>query len=222
MLTIHGIPISVHTRKVIIVASEKGLEFRNEPVIPFQPPTGWIELSPTGKIHVLTEGDTVLRDSSAICAYLDRVHPQPAMYPADPVALAHALFFEEYADTTVFPDLVRPLFFQKVIRPRLLGQGTDEHEIERVTRDVLPKVFGFLDREAQREFLAADSFSIADVALMSNLLNFHYLGLQIDGRFPRLQQYFRRHSTRASIRKALADEKNAARSMLLETTMLAA
>src|SRR5262245_3748137 len=78
MLTIHGVPISVHTRKVIVTAIDKGLAYRNEPVIPFNPPPGWERLSPTGKIPVAVEGDVSLCDSTVICAWLDRAHPQPA------------------------------------------------------------------------------------------------------------------------------------------------
>ena len=44
MLKIYGVPISVHTRKVIIAAIEKKLQFENEPVIPFNPPAGWDKL----------------------------------------------------------------------------------------------------------------------------------------------------------------------------------
>src|SRR5688572_18439337 len=77
MLKIHGVPISVHTRKVILAALEKNLEFANEPVIPFQPPAGWDKLSPTGKIPVAQYGELLLRDSSVICAYLERRHPEP-------------------------------------------------------------------------------------------------------------------------------------------------
>src|SRR5262245_41363064 len=78
MLTIHGVPISVHTRKVIVTAIEKQLQFRVEPVIPFTPPAGWSDLSPTRKIPVIIDGDFTLRDSAAICAYLERMHPSTA------------------------------------------------------------------------------------------------------------------------------------------------
>ena len=90
MLKIHGVPISVHTRKVILAALEKNLEFANEPVIPFQPPAGWDRLSPTGKIPVAQYGELLLRDSSVICAYLERLHPEPALYPADAEGYAQA------------------------------------------------------------------------------------------------------------------------------------
>jgi glutathione S-transferase len=222
MLTIFGTPISVHTRKVIVAALEKRLEFRTEPVIPFHPPEGWSDMSPTGKIPVMTDGERLLRDSSAICAYLERVHAAPALYASDPAAYAHTLFFEEYADGTVYPELVRPLFFQKVIRPRILGQRTDEQAVQQVERDVLPSIFGYLEHEVDRPFLAGTAFGIADIALMSNLLNFHYVGLRIDARYPRLQEYFRRHLARPSFKIAIAGELNAAMSLELDRTALAA
>ncbi|MGH9201486.1 MAG: glutathione S-transferase family protein, partial [Vicinamibacterales bacterium] len=83
MLKIYGVPFSVHTRKVIVTAIEKKLPYENEPVIPFNPPAGWDELSLTGKIPVVADCDLVLRDSSVICAYLERVHPDCPIYPAE-------------------------------------------------------------------------------------------------------------------------------------------
>lgn len=143
MLTIHGVPISVHTRKVLVTAIEKQLQFRNEPVIPFQPPTGWSDLSPTGKIPVVTDGDLVLRDSSVICAYLERTHPTPALYPARTRDYAEALWFEEYADGIVFREVVHGLFVQKIIRPNILKQESDSSAIDAILTKALPQVFGF-------------------------------------------------------------------------------
>ena len=37
MLTIHGVPVSVHTRKVIVAALHKGLAFEVNPVVPLGP-----------------------------------------------------------------------------------------------------------------------------------------------------------------------------------------
>ena len=132
MLTIHGVPISVHTRKVLVTAIEKQLQFRNEPVIPFTPPAGWSDLSPTRKIPVITDGDFVLRNSAVICAYLERVHPSPALYPADARAYAEALWFEEYAGGTIFREVIHGLFVQKIIRPKILKQETDPTVIETI------------------------------------------------------------------------------------------
>jgi glutathione S-transferase len=97
MLKIHGIPVSVHTRKVIVAALAKGLPREVVPVVPVipgNPPPDWRRLSPTGKIPVLTDGGFTLPDSSAICAYLERCHPQPPLVPAAPQDHARALWLE--------------------------------------------------------------------------------------------------------------------------------
>ena len=64
--------------------------------------------------------------SSIICAWLERRHPEPALYPADADLLADALWLEEYADGTMFRELIHGLFFQQVIRPNILKQTTDK------------------------------------------------------------------------------------------------
>ena len=218
MLTIHGVPISVHTRKVIVAAIEKNVPYRNDPVIPFHPPAGWERLSPTGKIPVMTDGDMTLRDSSVICAWLERVHPQPALYPAETGDYARALWFEEYADGTIFREVVHGLFFQKIIRPNILKEETDASVVEAILDDAVPRVFGYLESEIAGDHLAGGRFGIADIATVSNLINFHYLGYRIDGRsYPKLSAYFERQLDRPSIRAALAAEQAVAAAMGLDS-----
>lgn len=221
MLKIYGVPISVHTRKVIVAAIEKKLPYENEPVIPFNPPAGWGELSPTGKIPVLADGDLVLRDSSVICAYLERVHPDRPIYPAETGDFVQALWLEEYADGTVFRDVIHGLFFQKVIRPNILKQSTDTAAIAAVLNDALPKVFGYLERTISGEYLVADRFGIADIATVSNLINFHYLGYQIEPRrFPKLAAYFAKRMRHPSIETALRAERPAATNLELDQSFM--
>jgi glutathione S-transferase len=213
MLKVYGVPISVHTRKVIVAAIEKDLQFQNEPVIPFHPPAGWSELSPTGKIPVARDGELVVRDSSVICAYLERRHPAPALYPADAADYARALWLEEYADGTLFREVVHGLFFEKVIGPGILKQETDAAAIAAILDGALPRVFGYLE-SAMPE---GGGFDIGDIALASNLINFHYLGYAIDQRrYPRLAAYFARQLRRRSIARALAAEAPAAAAMGLD------
>jgi glutathione S-transferase len=221
MLTIHGVPISVHTRKVIIAALEKGLPYHNEPVIPFNPPAGWAELSPTGKIPVVTEDDLALRDSSVICAYLEKAHPNPPLYPTEAKAFADALWLEEYADGTLFRDVVQGLLFQRMIRPKILNQATDESAVTTILETALPKIFGYLERNMTGGFLVGGRFGIADIAVISNLINFHYIGLAIDGgHWPRLQRYFERMLHHPSIGKALANEAPVVAKLGLDTEFL--
>jgi glutathione S-transferase len=222
MLKIYGVPISVHTRKTIVTAIEKNIPYENDPVIPFQPPSGWDDLSPTGKIPVCRDGDLVLRDSSVICAYLERLHPSPPLYPSGNRDYAQALWFEEYADGTVFRGVVHGLFFQKIIRPNILKQQTDTNVIDAILNGTLPKVFGYLDAALGRQYLAGGAFSIADIATTSNLINLHYLGFSVDRRrFANLASYFDEQLKRPSIVTALAAERPAAAGMGLDDKFIA-
>lgn len=219
MLIIHGVPISVHTRKVILTAIEKGISYHNEPVIPFHPPAGWDALSPTGKIPVVTLADDVtLRDSSVICAYLEKTRPKPQLYPGEAKAFADALWLEEYADGTLFREVIQGLFFQTVIRPKILHQTTDEKAVAAILETALPKCFTYLEQCVSGDFLVDGCFGIADIAVNSNLINFHYLGHAIDARrWPRLERYFNAMLQRPSIRTALANEMQVATGLGLDT-----
>jgi glutathione S-transferase len=221
MLTIHGVPVSVHTRKVLVAANEKGLEYKNEPVIPFAPPPGWAKLSPSGKIPVAQAGELVLRDSSIICAWLEREHPERPLYPSGAAAWAQALWLEEYADSVLFPQVVHGLFFQKVIRPKILGEPTDAAAVGAIEREALPRAFGYLEGALEGDWLAGSSWSLADAAVASNLVNFHYLGYRIDADlFPKLARHFRAQIRRPSVARALAAEKAAAEGMGLDRGFL--
>lgn len=217
MLKIYGVPISVHTRKVIVAAIEKKLTFENDPVIPFNPPAGWDKLSPTGKIPVVSIDDFELADSSVICAYLEQTHPEPALYPREAKERAGALWLEEYCDGTVFRDVVHGLFFQNVIRPKILQQPTDRAAIDAILTQAMPKVFGYLESQANDGWLVGNRFGIADIALASNLVNYHYLGYRIDAaRHPRLERMFTRLCRHPSIATALRAEQPVAQSMGLD------
>ena len=221
MLTIYGVPISVHTRKVIVAAIEKQIPYKIQPVIPFHPPAGWAELSPTGKIPVVTDGDLVLRDSSVICTYLERTYPAHPIYPTETRDLVQALWLEEYADGTIFREVIHGLFFQKIIRPNVLKQETDTKVIDAILGEAMPKVFGYLEQSAGGAFLAGAGFSIADIAVVSNLINLCYLGFAVDAtRYPQLAAYFGRQLARPSIQAALAQEAGTAAAMGLDSTLL--
>lgn len=221
MLTIHGVPLSVHTRKVIVTAILKGIDHRVEPVIPFDPPAGWRELSPTGLIPAIDDDGFRLADSAAICQYLDRTHPEPAILPAEPQALGRTLWLEAYAGGTLFRGVVHGLFFQKVIRPGMLQQPTDQAAVDAILADQLPAVFRYLDSQAEGRFLVGDRLTVADIAVASNLVNYQYLGYRIDrAAYPRLAEHAARIAALPAFRAALADERPFVERMGLDVSFL--
>jgi glutathione S-transferase len=216
MFTIYGVPLSIHVRKVVVAALEKRLEHRVEAVFPFDPPPGWRELSPTGKIPALRHGELTLADSSVIVAYLEKRFPEHALVPADPAQYARVLWFEEYVDSQIAPDVIG-LFRQKVLRPMIHKIATDAAEVERLLHQELPPKLDYLESSLQGEYLVDGRLSLADITLASDLTVFHYLGCRLDAaRHPKIAAHFRRMLSRDSFRTALAAERPFADKMGLD------
>jgi glutathione S-transferase len=223
MLIIYGVPISVHTRKAIVTAILKDIPYRNEPVIPFNPPENWSLLSPTGLIPAISHDGFELADSVAICGYLEKLKPAPSIYPSDAKAYGRALWLEQYAGSVLFKEVIHPLFHQKIIRPHILKQGEpNQTEIERVQTEIAPGIFAYLNAQISDGFFTNGALTIADIAVASNLLNYHYLGFRLDpARYPKLTAWFSRTIGEKPFRSALKDEEPFASQMGLDRTFLA-
>jgi glutathione S-transferase len=210
MLKIYGVPISVHTRKVIVAAIAKGLEHEVVPVVPVipdNPPPNWRDISPTGLIPAITDGDFTVADSTAICAYLERTHPAQPLYPQSARDYARALSLEQYAGT-LFAEVVRPLFHEVFVHPKVQGVATDPAKIEAVLAHAVPQAFGHLDRVARGDFLVGKTLSMADIAVASNLVTYQYIGFDLyRERYPRLAALFDRALQHPAMREALRREK---------------
>ena len=216
MLKIYGVPVSVHTRKAIVVALAKELPHEVIPVVPVVPdnsPPNWRELSPTGKIPALADGCFSIADSAAICAYLERLKPAPSFYPSAAQAYARALSLEQYAGT-LFREVVHPLFHETFVHPRLRNIPTDHARVNDVLTYAVPEHFGYLDRAVAGDFLVDGQMSIADLAVASNLITYQYLGFELRrAEFPRLAALFDRVLAYPAMREALRRERPVAESM---------
>jgi glutathione S-transferase len=206
MITIYGIPLSVHARKPIVTAIAKNIAYKVEPVVPFDPPANWASLSPTGLIPAMQDGDFSVAESGAICLYLERKQPQPAILPAADKDYSRVMFFDGYAGW-MFRSLVQVLFFQKVINPAIFKGETDQSVVDNVLREQRPKIFGYLESQMNGKFLVGSGLSLADIAIVSNLINYHYLGYDIDrAEYPKFAKYAEGILALDPFRKALADE----------------
>jgi glutathione S-transferase len=189
MITIYGVPISVHVRKPVVTAIAKNIEHNVEPVIPFDPPANWASLSPTGLIPAMQDGDFSTAESTSICVYLERKKPAPAILPPGDREYSRAMFWDGYSGW-VFRTLVHGLFFQKVINPVIFKGATDQTVIDKLLAEQRPKIFGYLESHIDGKFLVGSALSLADIGIVSNLINYQYLGFTIDpAKYPKLKKY---------------------------------
>jgi glutathione S-transferase len=208
MPTVYGVNASPFVRKVRVFLAEKGMSYDLDPVIPIGVTPEFRKISPLGKIPAFRDGDRTLADSSVICAYLERTHPVPPLYPHDPYDYARALWFEEYADGGLVSVTGPKIFFQKVIAPRFFNRPTDEAVVQQAVEEELPPMFDYLEGElGNREFLVGGAFSIADIAVCTHFVNLRHVGVLVDGtRWPKLAAYVARVHGRPSFNALIEEE----------------
>lgn len=176
-LVIYGSPVSPFVRKVASLCLLKGVAHEVEGVNVFAPPQWFTDISPMKRIPVLRDrsvaeqgtGGTI-PDSSAICAYIEKKHPTPALYPADPMAYAEALFIEEFADTSLAVaggiGIFRPIFFAIT-----KGEEPGLDKARDAWANQLPPIFDILEtRLGGRPYFAGDALSIADITVACVLM----------------------------------------------------
>lgn len=220
MLKIHGVPFSAHTRKVIVAAIEKEIPYELVPVVPLTPPDGWAVLSPLGKIPAITDGEFSVADSSVINLYLERRHPARPIYPSEPGQYATALWIEEYVDSALAQHVLHGLLMQRVFAPKFLNQAPDEALISRSLMELIPPRLDYLESALKGDYFAG-SFSVADITVVSILMNFYYAGEKLDtARHPRLAAHLGRTLARDSLQRALRAEVPAAESVGMDLSLV--
>jgi len=211
MPILHGADGSPFVRKVKVLCAEKSIAYEQNPLIPFGVAAEYLAKSPLGKIPCWEDGDYVLPDSSCIGQYLERLHPEPALYPADAQELGRALWYEEYADTRLV-ETVGPFFFERFVKKVLMKQEPDEERLKPILAEQIPAVFDYLEQEVgDREYLVGNRFTVADLAMGSPFVNFAVAGESVDaGRWPQLASYVERVHSRPSYKGVIEEERSPA------------
>jgi glutathione S-transferase len=168
--TVHSVPGSPFGRAVLATLEEKGAGYRFLPVAtPIRTAPGHLVRHPFGRVPVLEHDGFVLYETQAILRYLDRVLPNPALTPQDPRAAARMDQLMNICDWYLFNGVNNVIGFQRIVRPRLLGEAPDEA----VIAAAMPKahvVFDELSRLlGSQPWLAGDQMSLADVHVAPHL-----------------------------------------------------
>ncbi len=207
-----GANVSPFVRKCRVFLAEKRLAYEHESVNPYQPPSFYRQISPLGKIPALLDGDRSIADSTAICLYLERCNPTPALYPGDHYQFAQALWIEEYMDSGFLPvagnGVFRPLVLGPVAMNQPLTKEIKEAALEVVENQIGP-MWDYLERTlGGNEFFIGNGLSIADIAVASGHVNLWHAGVDPDlDHWPKLAAFLARMWARPSFKALLAEEQ---------------
>jgi len=190
MLKLYGTPLSPFVRKAMLALEYKGLDYENEKTFPNEQSEPFRSISPLGKIPVLDHDGFTIPDTSVICRYLDRIAPEKPIYPADPKEEARALWLEEYADTRLIENCAG-VFQERLLKPKLLRQPTDEARLAGILDSALPTCLDYLESVVPESgYLVGSHLSIADLSIVTCFIQAQYGDFDVDGaKHPKLRRY---------------------------------
>lgn len=193
MRIIHGLPLAPFVKKVLLACKIKKLDYEINPVVPPIPENDpFREISPLGNIPAFSDNQFHLADSSVICAYLDKAYPNHPLYPNNPQDYAKALWFEEYADTTLNLVCGKEIFVKKIVMPLLFHKPIDNVAIDNAVKQ-LPAIFNYLEKQITKRttrMIINENITIADISLGVQFIGLYSSGIEVDkNNWPALANY---------------------------------
>ena len=207
-MILYGSSMSPFVRKVLAYAAEKGIALESRPVGIGDATPEFRQASPFGKMPALVDGDYGLADSSAIIHYLEALHPEPALIPAEPRARGRVIWFEEFADT-ILMGVCGKVLFHRFVAPKFLGMAGDETIADAAEQVELPPVLAYLEKTIPASgFLVEDRITLADLAVVSPLASMALIGWKLDASaYPKTAAYLERILGRPCYAPWIAQEK---------------
>lgn len=205
-MKLYGVPISNYYNVPKIALLEKGLDFEEIHTAPSQEPD-FLKLSITGKIPALETANGNLCESLAILMYLERLKPDPALIPSEPMAAGRAMQLH------LFMDLHIDASSRRLLAAAFFGKQADPKLVETVVADMNLKAERLAQIFKPEPYLVGE-FSHADIAFAASLPLTRNI-LKIFGAddpfaaIPGLLDYVKRLKDRPSIAKTQADLKAA-------------
>jgi len=207
-MIVYGASASPFVRKVLAYGIEKGLKLELKPVGLGSDDPAFKEASPFGKMPGFRDGDFAISDSSAIIAYLEALHPEPALIPAEPKARARTIWYDEFADT-IMVGAMGKIFFNRIVGPKVLKIGGDEAIALAAETKEVPPILDYIERTIPASgWFVEDRLTLADIAIASPFVNMLHLGLLPSAsKHPKLVAFIEKMHARPSFAGWIEGEK---------------
>lgn len=161
---------------------------------------GYLDINPLGTVPCLTDGDLTMTESAGICQYLvDRYGPiQLGLTPEDEDYGLYLNWLHRSDATLTFPQTIVLRYTLFEPEERRLKQAADDY-----TQWFFARLRSVELATAEREYLCAGRFTIADICVGFALYLADQLGLR-EGFKPNTEAYYRRLGARPAFRRAIA------------------
>ncbi len=199
-MKLYGLALAPNPRRVRIFLAEKGIDLPETPIDLM----GGEHKSPEhrarnslGQIPTLELDDgTMISETVAICRYFEEVQPEPPLFGKGAVEKA---LVEMWVRRMEFVLMSPVGAFWRHAHPRTAGLLTQFKDYGESNRAAYDKAQHWLDRElAGHEFIAGDSFTMADICALSTIDFATRIGLPLGPDLPNLNNWHGRVSARPS------------------------
>jgi len=189
-------------RKVRIFLAEKGIavEQVRVPIMKrAHKEPGFLKKNSLGQVPVLELDDgTCISESVAICRYFEELYPSPPLFGANAVSRALVEMWVRRAEFRLWNPMSQVWIHAD---PRTAAVVPHQYkDFGEWNRTVVANAMAWLDGELAdgREFLAGDSYSVADIVLLCGVDFAKFVNMQMPEQCKNLHRWHARVSARTS------------------------
>ncbi|GAA3857946.1 glutathione S-transferase family protein [Celeribacter arenosi] len=166
----------------------------------------FLRRNPAGKVPVLRIDDMILTESSAICEYLEEIHPTPSLMPRDPQERFEVRRLVSWFDDKFHDEVTSNLLYERVNRKIQKAGYPDSGNVKAGAKAIkyhLDYMAWLLDR---RRWLAGNEMTLADFAAAAHLSSLDYISDVDWNRQPGVKDWYAKIKSRPAFRSLLADQ----------------
>jgi len=212
MLKLLHFPLDPFCRSVRLQLAELGQEIELVEERPWLHSSELQNLNPAGELPVLTaDGDLVVAGISAVVGHIEEnlAGDRPSMLGADTASRAETRRLMSWFDHKFHREVGSPVLREKVVRrflPRESGGGAPDMGRVRQALQLLREHLDYIgDLAEQRNWLAGDALSLADLTAAAHISCIDYLGDVPWRESETAKQWYQRVKSRPSFRTLLSD-----------------
>jgi glutathione S-transferase len=190
MLLYHD-PRAPNPRRVRIFLAEKGVTVETIEVTIASSANRspeYLVKNPLGLLPVLELADgRVLRESMAICRYLEELHPEPNLFGAEPWERAQIEQWNRHAELEMLWPVAQTF---RNTHAFWVGRIKQSAEFGAIMREVVGERLAWFDAElGKRAFVAGDRFTVADITLLCAIDFGKVSSIRLGPEHPNLQRW---------------------------------
>ena len=200
-MILYGAPMPApNPRRVRIFLAEKGIDLPETRVNMMKREHKSPEFrakNSMGQLPALELDDgTCISETVAICRYFEETNPEPPMFGKTAVEKA---LIDQWVRRVEFAVMMPVGNFWRHAHPLTAALLTQHKDFGESNKETYRGAQKYVDRElAGREFLVGDSYSIADICLLSTVDFAEWIGLPVEDEFENLKAWRARVSARPS------------------------